>query len=172
MEGPTRKVAVLLFTSLWACIGIVNLLGDHHTPVPSFVVQSLAVKGTIARVDALPEVYHIELNGPVRIVIERGPIHTKWISCIRHDSTATLDTLWNAYNIPLTTTSNEGGYGGEILFLSFIIGGIAVLWYKAKTDRRDGSIRQRIEEAKVAYERGEIDDIEFARRMENLSPLL
>ena len=173
MDKATWKVTLILFTLIWLCVLVINVFRTEATRVPKGVVQQVKDSGLIDEAIIGPTEIVFTLKEPISIRLEVGQVRTGVISTIRNDSTSHLEHSLSEDGVSVHISENaEPAARGEWVFIAFLVAGFAILIIKAKQDLRGGSVRQQIADLKDAFDRGEIDEDEFTRKISDLTPYL
>ena len=173
MEKATKKVTLILFSLIWLCIILINILRSEVTQVPTDVAQKVVDSGLVLKAEIGPKEIIFRLKQPINIRLEVGHVRTQAIEIFRSDSAAHLERKLVVEGIGVVVAERDRpSIRGEWIFLAFFIAGIGTLVVKARRDRRHGSIRQQIADLKNSLDQGEIDQEEYSRRIHELTPYL
>ena len=173
MEKTTKKVTLILFSLIWFCIILINLLRSDVTQVPTDIAQKVLDSGLVLNAEMGPKEIVFRLKEPINIQLEVGQVRTQAIVIVRSDTVTHLEKKLVEEGLGVVVAERDRPLiRGDWVFLAFFIGGIGTLVVKARSDRRHGSIRQKIDDLKSSLDRGEIEQEEFSRRINDLTPYL
>ena len=173
MEKTTKRVTLILFSLIWICIILINLLRSEASQVPFDIAQRVLDSDLVLKAEIGPNKILFRLKERINIRLEIGHVRTQAIEIIR--SNLTTDTERKLLEDGLGVVVSESDsplIRGDLVFLAFFIAGIGILVVKARKDRRHGSIRQQIADLKSLLDRGEIEQEEFSRKVNDLTPYL
>ena len=173
MEKTTKKVTLILFSLIWFCIILINLLRSEATQVPTDIAQKVVDSGLVLNAEIGPTEIVLRLKEPINVRLEVGQVRTKAIVIVRSDTAIHLEKKLIDEGLGVVVAERDRpSIRGDWVFLAFFIAGIGTLVVKAISDRRHGSIRQQIADLKSSLDQGEIDQEEFSRRINDLTPYL
>ena len=173
MEKATKKVTLILFSLIWFCIILINILRSEVTLVPTHVAQKVVDSGLVLKAEIGHRDIVFRLKEPIKIRLEVGHVRTQAIEIFRNDSAAPLERKLVEKGIGVVVAERDRpSIRGDWVFLAFFIAGIGTLVVKARRDRRHGSIRQQIADLKSSLDQGEIEQEEYSRRINDLTPYL
>ena len=173
MEKATKKVTIILFSLIWLCIILINLLRSEASHVPTDLAQRILDSGLVLKAEIGPNKILFRLKKVINIRLEIGQVRTQAIEIIRSNSTINIERelLEGGLGVVISE-SDKPLMHGDLIFLAIFIGGIGILVVKATKDRTHGSIRQQIADLKGSLDRGEIGQEEFSRKVNDLTPYL
>tara|TARA_B100000575_G_C22849099_1_gene496978 strand:- start:2 stop:523 length:522 start_codon:yes stop_codon:yes gene_type:complete len=173
MEKATKKVTFILFSLIWLCIILINLLRSEATQVSTDIAQRVLDSGLVSKAEIRPNKIFFRLKERINIRLEIGQVRTQAIEIVRSNSTTNTERklLEDGLGV-VVSESDRPLIRGDLVFLAFFIAGIGTLVVKARKDRRHGSIRQKIADLKSSLDRGEIEQEEFSRKVNDLTPYL
>ena len=173
MEKATKKVTLILFSLIWFCIILINILRSEATQVPTDIAQKVVDSGLVLKAEIGPKEIVFRLKEPINIRLEVGQVRTQAIVIVRSDSATNIERKVFEEGIGVVVVERDRPLiRGDLVFLAFFIAGIGTLVVKARRDRRHGSIRQQIADLKSSLDRGEIEQEEYSRRINDLTPYL
>ena len=173
MEKATRKVTLILFSLIWVCIILINILRSEATQVPTDVAQRVLDSGLVLKAEIGPSEIVFRLKQRINIRLEVGQVRTQVIETVRSESVAHLEQKLFEEGIGVIVTERDRPLiSGEWVFLAFLVAGIGTLVVKAKKDRRHGSVRQQIADLKSALDQGEIEQEYYSKKVNDLTPYL
>ncbi len=173
MEKATKKVTFILFSLIWLCIILINLLRSEATQVSTDIAQRVLDSGLVLKAEISSNKIFFRLNERINIRLEIGQVRTQAIEIVRANSTINLERKLLEEGLGVVVSESDRPLiRGDLVFLAFFIGGIGILIGKAIKDRRYGSIRKQIADLKSSLDRGEIEQEEFSRKVNDLTPYL
>ena len=173
MEKTTKKVTLILFSLIWLCIILINLLRSEASQVPTDIAQRILDSGLVSKAEIGPNNILFRLKERINIRLEVGRVRTQAIEIVRSNSTLIIERKLLEEGLGVVVSeSDKPLIRGDLVFLAFFVGGTGILVVKATKNRRHGSIRQQIADLKISLDRGEIEQEEFSRKVNDLTPYL
>ena len=173
MEKATKKVTLILFSLIWLCIILINLLRSEASHVPNDIAQKVLDSGLVLKAEIGPNKILFRLKERINIRLEVGQVQTQAIEIVRSNSTTNMEIeLFEEGLGVVVSESDRPLIRGDLVFLAFFILGLGILVIKARKDRIQGSIRQQIADLQSSLDRGEIEQEEFSKKVKELTPYL
>lgn len=170
MNRETWCVTAVLMALMVLCIVAINWVPQQEVQVPTSTLGELDRAGLVEQVRLGPQKLVVTLRELVSIRTQEGRLRTRMVGSQRSDSTRALERAWEERGIVELAAERSDPVKGEWLFIGMLVAGLCFVVVKAYRDRRDGSVRKRIEDLKKEYERGLIGEEEYSRRLSELIP--
>ena len=180
MDGEKQisatRLAVTLGAGLLALVVLLSLLAPPEIPIDLDRLESLVEEGRVASIEVsdvslvarLREPVLLDLGGQRRrseVVIVTGIVDADGQEAIRRWGEAGLSIA--SVEAPPERGLQEAAWVGFVSLL--LLFGVFHLVAQARTHRRDGSPRQRLDQARADLDAGRISDEEYERQASAIS---
>lgn len=172
---PPTRLALLLAGGLLGLVLLLSLLGPSELPVDAEQLQSLVDEGRVVSLEPTNAGLRAQLNGPVMLQIGGQGYRTE---TVRLDGPWNAeDSLrvesWRAEGVTVLDADRSDSSLRETAWLlavtALLLFGVFHLVLQARLHRRDGSPRQRLDEARGDLDAGRISREEFERRAQTIT---